>query len=98
VGGVIVATLGADLETGKEEEILGLIQKQAKVIEPSLSIGKYDLRALIFAENLVNLENMTQTVRKRDGVKKIATNMWISKPAMSYQNLDLQPGKPDRHG
>ncbi len=98
VGGVIVATLGVDLEAGKEEEILGLIQRQANVIEPSPSIGKYDLCALIFAENLVNLENTTQTVRKRDGVKRVTTNMWGSNPAMIFQNIDLQPGKPDQHG
>jgi len=86
------------VEAGKEEEIFELIQKQTNLIEPSPSIGKYDLCALVFAESLVNLENTTQTVRKRDGVRRITTNMWISKPGMNYQNIDLQPGKHERHG
>lgn len=98
VGGVIVATLGIDLEADKEEEIFTLVKNQTNLVEPSPSIGKYDLCALVLAENLAHLENTTQTVRKRKGVKRITTNMWISEPAMNYQNIDLRAEVKDRHG
>lgn len=95
LGGLIVATLGVDLEAGREEEVFDLIQKQTNLIEPSLGIGKYDLCALVYSENLINLEKTTQIVKKHAGVKKITTNMWISKPVMGYENLDLRPRKRD---
>src|SRR3972149_7858961 len=84
LGGVIIATLGIDLEAGKEEEIITLIQEQTNLIEPSTGIGKYDLCALVFAENLIRLEKATQTVRKHAGVRRVTVNMWVSKPVMAY--------------
>ncbi len=98
LGGVIVASLGIDLEPHKEEEILTLIKKQTNLIEPSEAIGKYDFCALVLAENIVNLEKITQALGNHNGVKRITTNIWISKPAMNFENIDLNPGKPDRHG
>lgn len=91
LGGVIVATLGINLEAGKEEEILTLIQEQTNLIEPSTGIGKYDLCAVVFAENLVRMEKATQTVRKHAGVRKVTVNMWVSQPVMAYENVELQP-------
>jgi len=96
--GLIVATLGIDVESGEEEEIVSLIKNQTNLVEPSLSIGKYDLCALVYADSLSNLENTTQMVRKRSGVKRITANMWVSKPAFNFENIDLQPWKTDRHG
>jgi DNA-binding Lrp family transcriptional regulator len=91
IGGVIIATLGIDLEAGKEEEIITLIKEQTNLIEPSTGIGKYDLCALVFAENLIRLEKATQTVRKHKGVRRVAVNMWVSQPVMAYENVELQP-------
>jgi len=91
LGGVIIATLGIDLEAGKEEEIITVIREQTNLIEPSTGIGKYDLCALVFAENLTTLEKATQTVRKHAGVRRITVNMWVSKPVMAYENVELQP-------
>jgi DNA-binding Lrp family transcriptional regulator len=96
--GLIAATLGIDVEAGQEEEILALIEKQTNLVEPALSFGKYDLCALIFADNLSSLENITQLVRKHSGVKRITTNMWVSKPAFNFENIDLQCGKANSHG
>ena len=93
LGGFIVATLGIDLVAGKEEEVLRLIQEQTNLVEPSPSVGKYDLCALVFAENLANLENITQALRKHSGVIRITANMWTSKPTLVFENIDLQNGE-----
>jgi DNA-binding Lrp family transcriptional regulator len=90
LGGVIPATLGIDLEAGKEEEVLKLIQEQTDLIEPSISMGKYDLCALVYSENLANLEIITQTVKKHSGVIRITANMWTSKPTLIFENIKLQ--------
>ncbi len=89
LGGFIVATLGIDLEPGKEEEILALIKKQTNLIEPAEAIGKYDLCTLVLAENIVNLENTTRTLRKHGAIKKITANIWISRPALNFENINL---------
>jgi DNA-binding Lrp family transcriptional regulator len=96
--GLIVATLGIDVEAGQEGEILNIIKEQTSLIEPALSFGKYDLSALVYADSLANLESTTQAVRKHSGVIRIAANMWISKPAFNFENIDLTPQRRGRHG
>jgi DNA-binding Lrp family transcriptional regulator len=96
--GLVVATLGIDVEAREEEEILALVKKQTNLIGPSRSFGKYDLCALVYADSLTNLENTTQRVRKHRGVKQITTNMWVAKPVFNFHNIDLQPEKVDCHG
>jgi DNA-binding Lrp family transcriptional regulator len=96
--GFIAASIGIDVEAKEEEEILALIEKQANLMETSRSFGKYDLCAFVFADNLANLENITQVVRKHNGVKRITANMWVAKPAFNFENIDLEPGKTDSHG
>jgi DNA-binding Lrp family transcriptional regulator len=97
LGGLVVATLGIDLEAGKEEEVFDIIEKQTDLIEPSPSIGKYDLCALVFAENLAKLDSATNAIKKRNGVKKVTTNIWV-KGALAFQNVNLQPRKKDQIG
>lgn len=93
LGGVIMATLGINLETGKEEEILKLIQEQTYAIEPSVGIGKYDLVALVTAKDINELEKATQAIKKHTVVKKIAVNIWVPPPCMNFENIELQPSR-----
>jgi Lrp/AsnC family transcriptional regulator, regulator for asnA, asnC and gidA len=97
IGGLVVATLGIDLEAGKEEEVFDILQKQMDLIEPSPSVGKFDLCALVFAENLASLDSATHAVRNRNGVKKVTTNIWV-KGALFFENVNLQPGKTEQDG
>jgi DNA-binding Lrp family transcriptional regulator len=97
LGGLVVATLGIDLETGKEEEVFDILKKQMNLIEPSPSVGKYDLCALVFADSLANLDSATHAVRRRNGVKKVTTNIWV-KVEHVFENVNLQPGKVDQNG
>lgn len=55
LGFQIVATIGMETDSN-EDEIIKFIGEHAKLIEPSTSIGKYDLTALVYAESLVALE------------------------------------------
>jgi Lrp/AsnC family transcriptional regulator, regulator for asnA, asnC and gidA len=91
LGGGIMATLGINLEAGKEEEILKLLQEQINVIDPAIGIGKYDLFALVTAENLNELEKVTQIVRKHTVVTRLTVNIWVPPPRTNFENIDLQP-------
>jgi Lrp/AsnC family transcriptional regulator, regulator for asnA, asnC and gidA len=98
LGGIIVATLGIDLEAGQEEEVFRLIREQTNLIEPSLSVGKYDLCALVFSETLANLENTTQAVKKHKGVRRVTANIWVAKPTMILENIDLKTEQKNTYG
>ncbi len=93
LGGVIMATLGINLETGKEEETLKLIQEETYAIEPSVSAGKYDLVALVTAKDINELEKATQEIKKHTVVKKITANIWVPPPYMNFENIELQPSR-----
>jgi DNA-binding Lrp family transcriptional regulator len=86
---VIMATLGLKVESGKEGEILKLIQEKTYSIEPYVGIGKYDLLAFVTAKNINELEKATQEIRKHNSVKKIAINIWVNSPHMNFENIDL---------
>jgi len=86
---VIMATLGLKVESGKEEEILRLIQEKTYSIEPSIGIGKYDLLVFVTAENINELEKATQEIRKHNSVKRITTNIWVNSPHMNFKNIEL---------
>lgn len=91
--GVIMATLGINLESGKEEEILKLIREQTYSIEPAVSIGKYDLFVFVTAENISELQKATQAIRKHSEVKRITVNIWVPPPCMNFENIELQPSR-----
>jgi len=88
-----IATIGINLDYTQENEIAKLIRERAKanLIELSSSIGKYDLCAVMLTKSLQELDNITQTIRKHPGVKRIAVNIWVSEPYFLLENLDLQP-------
>ena len=93
LGGGIMATLGINLEAGKEEEILKLIQEQIYVIDPAVVVGKFDLFALVTAENLNELEKVTEAVRKHTVVTKLTINIWVPPPCSNFKNIELQPSE-----
>jgi Lrp/AsnC family transcriptional regulator, leucine-responsive regulatory protein len=92
IGFPIVATIG--METDKNpKEILEFFNQHTYLIEPSTSVGVYDLCALVYAENLNSLNERVEMVRRRFGIRKIVVNVWSGSPYMNFSNVDLRPNK-----
>ena len=96
-GFTTVATVGVNLDYSQEDDIFKLISGLAKtnLIELSSSIGKYDLTAFMLTKSIQELDSITQAIRKHPGVKRIAVNIWVSRPHFHFENLDLQPTRVD---
>jgi len=93
----IVATIGMETDSN-EDEIIKFIAEHTEVIEPSASIGKYDLTALVYAESIAALDKVVYELRKRFGVRKVTVNVWAGRPHMVFENIDLQPKVCDTNG
>lgn len=93
----IIATIGIETDAN-EDEVIKFIAEHTDLIEPSTSIGKYDLTALVYAESVSALDKVVYEVRKRSGVRKVTVNVWAGLPHMVFENIDLQPKDCDRNG
>jgi Lrp/AsnC family transcriptional regulator, regulator for asnA, asnC and gidA len=91
IGGALMASIGITLEKGREEEILKLLQEQAYLIEPAISVGKYDLFALVSARNINDLQKVTEAIKKHRVVKSITVNIWVPPPTQTFENIELRP-------
>jgi Lrp/AsnC family leucine-responsive transcriptional regulator len=96
LGVQVVATIGIETDSN-EDEIIKFFSDHTDLIEPSKSVGKYDLAASVYAESLAELDKLVYEVRKRFGVK-VTVNVWSGRPLMLYENLDLQPWKGEANG
>jgi Lrp/AsnC family transcriptional regulator, regulator for asnA, asnC and gidA len=92
VGFHIVATIGMETDSNLDE-IINYFKQNTHLIEPATSVGEYDLCALIYAENISNLNEKTEAVRKRFGIRKVMVNVWSGVPYMTFENIDLNPLK-----
>ena len=93
----IVATIGVETDQD-EDEILKFIDEHTELIEPSRSIGKYDLTAFVYAESVAAIDKVVYELRKRFGVRKVTVNVWSGKPHSRLENVDLQPGRHGKNG
>jgi DNA-binding Lrp family transcriptional regulator len=90
----IIAFLGIETENMSDvQEILQFLKEYTFLIEPSLSIGKYDLHALVYAKDFNNLNERVAMVRRLTGIRKVEVSVWSGLPASNYANLDLLPNK-----
>jgi Lrp/AsnC family transcriptional regulator for asnA, asnC and gidA len=86
----ITASIGIETESGVNvEEILGFFREHTHLIEPSVSIGKYDLTALVFAENITALNERVETVRRFNGIRKVVVMVWSGLPHLNFENVKL---------
>jgi DNA-binding Lrp family transcriptional regulator len=92
LGFEIIATIGMEIDSNISE-ILAFFNTHTHLIEPSISIGEYDLCALVYAENIANLNEKTDAVRRRFGIRKVIVNVWSGIPHMDFENIDLNPTK-----
>jgi DNA-binding Lrp family transcriptional regulator len=93
----IVATIGVETDSN-EDEIIKFIDEHMDLIEPSKSIGKYDLTALVYAESVTAIAQVEYEIRKRFGVRKVTINVWSGRPHTVFENLELRPMEHDENG
>jgi Lrp/AsnC family transcriptional regulator, regulator for asnA, asnC and gidA len=92
LGFEIIATIGMETDSNTDE-IVKFFKEHTYLIEPSTSIGEYDLCAVVYAENMTNLNEKIETVRKRFGIRKVTVNVWSGIPHSTFENIDLNPTK-----
>ncbi len=91
IGMPIIATIGINIDGNYDQEIIKLIDEQSFLVEPSPSIGEYDLCALVFAKSIGDLDKIAYTIRERFAARTVTINVWSGIPTMNFQNIDLQP-------
>lgn len=92
LGFQIVATIGMETNANVDE-IVKFFEERTYLIEPSTSIGEYDLCALVYAENMASLNERVEAVRRRFGIRKVSVNVWSGIPFLNFNNVDLKPLK-----
>ncbi len=93
-----VTTIGVTIDGNQKDEVIKMISQQTNLVEPSASIGKYDLTALVFAENIGDLNRTAQMVKKNFGAREVALNIWSGLPSMVFDNINLRPTEMQNHG
>lgn len=91
IGLPIVATIGINIDGNKDQEIIKAMEEHINIVEPSSSVGEYDITGLVFAKNINELNKISYSIKERFATRKITINVWSGTPAMVYENIDLQP-------
>jgi Lrp/AsnC family transcriptional regulator, regulator for asnA, asnC and gidA len=85
-----IAFIGVETENNAYiNQILEYIKMNTFLIEPSISIGKFDLHALIYAKDQNDLNNRVSMIRRLNGVRKVSVFIWTGIPTSNYENIDL---------
>jgi len=92
LGVQILATIGMETDANIDE-IIEFLKKHTHLVEPSKSIGEYDLCALVYAENIANLNEKIDALKRQFEIRKVVVNVWSGMPHMTYENIDLRPIK-----
>jgi len=90
IGFPIIATVGMETDANLQE-ILAFFNEHTYLIEPSTSVGEYDLCALVYAEDIDRLNERVEMVRRRFSIRKVVVNVWSGVPCMNFSNIDLRP-------
>jgi Lrp/AsnC family leucine-responsive transcriptional regulator len=90
----IVATIGIDTDADPEA-ILRTLDCYTTLVEPSTSIGEYDLCALVFAESFSSLNEKLDMLRRHYNIRRITINVWSDQPYNNFNNIDLKPIKDE---
>jgi len=94
LGFQLVATIGIETD-GNVEDIVKYFKEYTYLVEPSTSIGAYDLTVVVYAESMSILNDRVELIRRRFGVRKVTVNVWSGIPFLNYDNIDLTPLKEE---
>lgn len=93
-----VATIGVIMDWNQKDEVIKMISEQTNLVEPSASIGKYDLCTLVFAESINELNKTAQLVKRNFDAREVALNIWSGSPQMMFENINLRPTEEQNCG
>jgi Lrp/AsnC family transcriptional regulator, regulator for asnA, asnC and gidA len=89
-----IAFIGVETENNNcNDEVLKFLKTYTFLIEPSVSIGKFDLHALIYSKDENDLNNRVAVLRRLSGVRKVSVFIWTGLSNGDYENIDLFPEK-----
>lgn len=91
IGLPIVATIGINIDGNKDPEIIKTMEEHIHIVEPTSSVGEYDITGLVFAKNISELDKIAYSIKEKFNARKITINVWSGNPTMVYENIDLQP-------
>jgi Lrp/AsnC family transcriptional regulator, regulator for asnA, asnC and gidA len=95
----IVASIGMEIEASADvQEILEFFEKNTYLVEPSTCIGKYDLQAVIYAEDIASLNNRIEMVRRLRGIKRVMVSVWSGIPYLSFDNINFTSREDRKRG
>jgi DNA-binding Lrp family transcriptional regulator len=94
----VIATLGVNSSRKQEKEIVNLIGKQINLVDPSSSIGEFDLFSLVYAKDLTELDRIASLIKQRSGARKVTVILWSGPPHMVFENIGVQPQRGCRSG
>lgn len=90
----LIAFIGIETEDNIYiDDILNYLKEYTFPIEPSISIGKFDIHALIYTKDQIDLNNRVSMIKRIHGVRKVAVFIWAGMPLANYKNVDLNPQK-----
>ncbi len=91
IGMPIVATIGINIDGNHDQEIIKAMEEQIHIVEPSSSVGEYDICGLVFAKNISELDKIAYSIKEKFAARKVTINVWSGAPEMIYENINLQP-------
>lgn len=87
----VIATIGINFDGDIDQEIIKLIDQLSYLVEPSPSLGEYDLCALVFARSISELDKIAYSIREHFTARKVTVNVWSGPPNNSFENINLKP-------
>ncbi len=87
----VTATLGINSSRKQENEIVNLIGRQINLVDPSSSIGEFNLFSLVYAKDLSELDRISGLIKQRSGARKVTILLWSGPPLMVFENIGIKP-------
>jgi Lrp/AsnC family transcriptional regulator, regulator for asnA, asnC and gidA len=95
----VIAFLGIETENNADpKEVSNFLEHNTFLVEPSASIGKYDVHALIYAADLQDLDARVAIVKRFKGIRNVEVFIWSGLPSVNYENLSFTPKKGKCNG
>jgi DNA-binding Lrp family transcriptional regulator len=71
------------------KQIFKFFSEHTYLVEPSTCLGKYDLQAVIYAEDITKLNERIDMVKRLPGIKKVIVSVWSGIPCLDFNNISL---------
>src|SRR4030042_5996761 len=88
----VVSSIGMELDSNANvKQIFKFFSEHTYLVEPSTCLGKYDLHAVIYAEDITKLNERVDMVKRLRGIKRVVVSIWSGIPCLNFENIILTP-------